>query len=210
MRHPRTYLATGGALGLLLLALVLTAGPEAELAPPEADAATIQEPACTPSAMPVEGRASPYDSASVRLGETVVKVCYGRPSARGRTMIGGEDVPFGELWRTGANEPTVLHTTGPLRFAGIDLEEGSYAFYTKPGAEEWDFFVTRSTTHWGIQITEEVRAQEVGSVTLPRERPEDHVETFTIRFGSPAGGSVPMILEWEEFRVTVPLESAGG
>lgn len=197
-----TRLASGGIAGLVALALALPATPAPEAGP------SVQDPVCTPSPMPLEGRASPYDSASVRLGEATIKICYGRPSARGRTMIGGEHVPFGELWRTGANEPTIIHTTGPIRFAGIDLEAGSYAVYTVPGAQEWEFFVTRSTDHWGLQISDEVRAQEVGSATLARERPPEHVETFTIRFGPVSGHSVPMVLEWEEFRVTVPIEGA--
>jgi hypothetical protein len=122
-------------------------------------------------------------------------------------MIGGDDVPFGEPWRTGANEPTVLHTTVPIRVAGISLEPGSYSLYTRPGRDEWQLFVNRSTDRWGIPIDAEVRAQDVDSAILPRERPPEHVETLTIRFGSETDGAVPMVLEWEEFRVTVPIEA---
>jgi hypothetical protein len=197
-----TKLLSGGLAGLVVLALALPTAPAPEVT------SSLQDPVCSPSPMPLDGRASPYDSATVRLGDATIKVCYGRPSARDRTMIGGEHVPFGQLWRTGANEPTVIHATGAIRLAGISLEAGSYALYTIPGAEEWEIFVSRSTDHWGNQITDEVRAQEVGSATLPRERTPEHVETFTIRFGSVSGHSVPMILEWEGFRVRVPLEMA--
>jgi hypothetical protein len=201
MTHTGTYLASGGLAALLVTAFLTLPHPPATDAVP-----TLQAPECAKSAMPLEGRASPLDSASVDLHGTTIKVCYGRPSARGRTMIGGEHVPFGELWRTGANEATVLHTTGPIRFGEVTLEEGSYAIYTRPGAEEWQFYLSRSTGHWGNQITEEVRAQEVGSVTAGRDRPAEHVETLTIRFGQVSEHSVPLILEWEEFRVTVPVE----
>jgi hypothetical protein len=197
-----TRLLSGGLAGLFVLALALPTTPA-----PGVDALS-RNPVCTPSPMPLEGRASPYDSVSVELEGATVKICYGRPSARDRTMIGGEHVPFGQLWRTGANEPTIIHTTGAIRFAGIPLEAGSYAFYSIPGPDEWEFFVTRSTDHWGIRITDEVRAQEVGSATLQREQTPEHVETFTIRFGRVSGHSVPMILEWERFRVTVPIEMA--
>ena len=174
------------------------------------EAMTVIQPECEPADMPLEGRASPYDSASVTVGEAVLKVCYGRPSARDRTMIGGENVPFGQFWRTGANEPTTLHTTAPVSFGGIHLDPGSYAIYTIPGDESWEVFVSRSTERWGIPIDEDVRAQEVGSVTVPRERPEGHVETFTISFGSPADGATEMIMEWEDFRVRLPVEVHGG
>jgi hypothetical protein len=203
MTPTGAHLASGGLIGLFLAALVTLAHAPATDTP-----VTVQPPECATSAMPLEGRASPLDSASVNLHGTTVKVCYGRPSARDRTMIGGEHVPFGELWRTGANEPTVIHTTGPIHFGGVELEPGAYAIYTRPGDQEWTVYLSRSTEHWGNQITDEVRAQEVGSVTVTRERPPEHVETLTLRFGQVSGHSVPFVLEWEEFRVTIPVEMA--
>lgn len=165
-----------------------------------------QEPVCEPAErMPLEGRASPYDSVAVQIGEAAVKICYGRPSARGRTMIGGEAVPFGELWRTGANEPTTLHTTGTLDVAGIRIEPGSYSLYTRPGEESWELFLNSSTDRWGIPIGDDVRTTEVGSATLPRERPPEHVETLTLRFVDASDGGADLVLEWEDFRVTIPV-----
>lgn len=178
-------------------------------APPATAAAVGVQTACVPSPrMPLEGRASPYDSASIALGDATLKVCYGRPSARGRTMIGGEHVPFGQLWRTGANEPTILHLPVAARIAGIALAPGSYSLYTIPGEREWTVILNRSITQWGHEsaYTEEVRAQEVGRGTVMSEPTAEHVETFTIR-GEPAGpGRAEMILEWERTRVRVPIE----
>lgn len=203
------------AIFLTLTTAVTFASP---LAPPEAPglaapllalAPSLQavEPACEPvDRMPLEGRASPYDSVSVTLGDATVKVCYGRPSARGRTMIGGEDVPFGELWRTGANEPTTLHTTGMISFGGIHLDPGSYSIYTIPGDEEWEVFVSRSTDHWGLAIDDDVRGQEVGSVTVPREDPGDHVETMTFSFTEPSNGRTALVLTWEHFQIQLPVQ----
>lgn len=170
--------------------------------------AAAQEPACEPSErMPLEGRQSPYDSAAVQIGEVAVKICYGRPSARGRTLIGGEPHPFGTLWRTGANEPTTLHTTGPIQVAGIALEPGSYSLYTRPGEESWEIFLNRSVDRWGIPINEAVREHEVGSASVPRLRPESHVETLTFRFDDVTGEGADLILEWEEFRVVIPVRA---
>ncbi len=197
-----------------LLALVhppAAAADQMTSSPASATAALVEaDPECEPSDMPLEGRASPFDSTSVSVGDAVLKVCYGRPSARGRTMIGGEHVPFGQLWRTGANEPTTLHVTAPISLGGIHLDPGSYAIYTMPGGEDWEIFVSRSTDHWGIQIDEDVRAQEVGSVTVPRERPDEHVETFTISFTPPTAEGTEMVMEWEHFRVRLPVEVHGG
>ncbi len=199
---------------LAVLALLNPPAAAADETPPSpeaAPAASVEvDPECEPSDMPLEGRASPYDSASVSVGDAVLKICYGRPSARGRTMIGGEHVPFGQLWRTGANEPTTLHVTAPVSLGGIHLDPGSYAVYTIPGDEDWEIFVSRSTDHWGLQIDEDVRDQEVGSVTVPRERPDEHVETFTISFTPPTAQGTEVIMEWEDFRVRLPVEVHGG
>jgi hypothetical protein len=207
-------LASFSAFGLAL-ALWLGAGlASPDAVPPAGWTADVPvsavQPACEPvDRMPLEGRASPYDSVAVTLGGTEVKLCYGRPSARGRTMIGGEAVPFGELWRAGANEPTTLHVTGMIGFGNLHLMAGSYSIYTRPGEENWEVYVNRSTDRWGIPINEGVREQEVGSITVPRERPDAHVETLTYRFGEVDGARTELILEWENFRVRIPVESHG-
>jgi len=188
---------------LLFGALSLTAAPTVDVF--ESAPST---PTCQPvERMPLEGRSSPYDSVATSVGAATVKICYGRPSARGRTMIGGEAVPFGRLWRTGANEPTILHTTETIRVGGVVLPEGSYSIYTIPGDETWDVFFSRSTGHWGLAIDEAVRDQEVGSAQVARERPDEHVETFTIDFRTADDGSTHLVMEWEEFLIRLPVEA---
>jgi DUF2911 family protein len=80
--------------------------------------------ACPSRNVPIQGRKSPLDSLTFKVGGQPVKVCYGRPSARGRVMLGGKDVPYGKLWRTGANEPTVFFASVPLTVAGISVTPG--------------------------------------------------------------------------------------
>jgi DUF2911 family protein len=152
--------------------------------------------------LPLATRKSPLDSLSFTIGSTDVKVCYGRPSLRGRHMVGGDAVPFGKLWRTGANEPTMIHTTGPLVIAGIAVPAGSYSFYTVPGPSEWEVIVNRSITQWGEEhnYTDAVKAQEVGRGKVKSESLKDPIEQFTIRWDS---GS--LVLEWETSRVKVPV-----
>ncbi len=187
--------------------LVTAPGPVADVP----DRILIQiDPVCEPvERMPLEGRASPYDSVATTVGEASVKVCYGRPSARGRTMIGGEAVPFGQLWRTGANEATILHTTGPIMVGGVPLPAGSYSIYTIPGEDSWQVFFSRSIDHWGLAITDEVRGQEVGSAEVTRQRPEQHVETFTIDFRNGDDERTHLVMEWEEFRISLPVIGGG-
>lgn len=170
---------------------------------------------------PLEGRASPLDSVTFRVAGQEVKICYGRPSARGRTMIGTPGiagavsqmgvVPFGKIWRTGANEPTLLRTPVALVIAGVSVPAGTYSIYTVPGETEWEIILNRSYSQWGQEgtYTDEVRAQEMGRGTVSSERTDSHVETFTIRAEDLPDGSVHVILEWERTRVRVPVSGGG-
>ena len=116
--------------------------------------------------LPLATRKSPLDSLSFKVGSSDVKVCYGRPSLRGRHMLGGDDVPYGKLWRTGANEPTMIHTSGPLVVAGIKVPAGSYSLYTVPTANEWEVIVNKSITQWG---EEQLHRRGQGPGTRPRQ-----------------------------------------
>jgi hypothetical protein len=209
-------LAPASAIGVLAVVACANAQPAVETAA-AGDAAAVTAPAvafqCVPSPrMPLEGRASPYDSATVQVGDRQLKVCYGRPSARGRTIFGGL-VPWGRLWRTGANEPTILHVPFPAEIAGMRLDPGSYSLYTEPGETAWVVILNRSITQWGHEsaYTAEVRAQEVGRATVATERLDQHVEQFTIR-GEPTAAGAELLLEWERTRVRIPVRvvAAGG
>jgi len=229
--HKTSPLATcvpGAGLALVALALIaapLTASPlstsplgasplsTSPLGASPAGAAplhVVADATCDPMVerMPIDGRVSPYDSTFVQLGQGEVKICYGRPSALGRTLIGGEPHPFGAPWRLGANEPTTLHTDIPIRFGDVALAAGSYSLYAVPGADSWEIVVNAQYDRWGIPISPAVRADDIGSVTVPRMRPPAPVETLTLQFGSPDGGTVPLVIEWEEFRVVVPVSAA--
>lgn len=174
------------------------------LAPPTSPG----DPACvtSASAASLAKRASPLDSVSFEVGGTRVKVCYGRPSARGRTMIGGVNIPLGKLWRTGANEPTMIHTSGPLMLAGLKLEAGTYSLYTIPDKEQWTIIINRSTAQWGDEGSYEgVKKEEVGRGTAAVYPLKEHVEQFTIRPES-KGSWGALVLEWEKTKVVVALK----
>src|SRR5688500_2929118 len=160
-------------------------------------------PVLLPNDVPVKGRQSPLDSLSFTAANQQVKLCYGRPSARGRTMIGGQGIPYGKLWRTGANEPTVIFTPVALEIAGVRVAPGKYSIYTVPGKTEWEVIVNSSTSQWGHEnsYTEEVRSKEMGRGKAPSEKLAAPVETFTIT-AEPASGDVQrLVLAWEKTRV---------
>jgi hypothetical protein len=157
--------------------------------------------------LPLATRKSPLDSVSFTVGGQPVQVCYGRPSLRGRTMLGGEAVPYGKLWRTGANEPTMIHTAAPLSIAGLKVPAGTYSLYTVPGPSEWEVIVNRSITQWGEEhsYTDQVKAQEVGRAKVKAEKTPAAVEQFTIRPDPGTGDATALVLEWQTTRVRIPL-----
>lgn len=165
---------------------------------------------CMPTATgeKLTSRASRYDSTRVAIGGSHALVCYSRPAAKGRTMIGGEAVPYGKLWRTGANEPTIIHLPVAASIAGIDVEPGSYSIYTIPAEGDWTVIVNRSTSQWGHEraYTEEVSKQEVGRATAKSAALPEHVEIFTIRSTPRGATAADLVLEWEKTRVVVPIE----
>jgi len=140
-------------------------------------------------------RPSPYDSVTIAAGPPA-KLCYSRPSMRGRTVFGSPLVPYDSVWRTGANDPTTLHTTGPLELGGIKLDAGRYSITTVPGR-----------TQWQVIVTDQKLAREAGRFTVPAGTTPGPVEQFTIRSVPTGPTTADLVLEWEKTRVTVPVSS---
>lgn len=201
----RTLLSLAGAVALAALGWILLTS----LAPATSVASWAPCPrnwGWAPAWLP---RASPLAAAPVRFSRGHAKICYGRPSLRGRTMLGGDAVPYGSLWRTGANEPTTLHLDVPAELGELYLEPGGYSLYTIPGPDRWQVVVNRSTRQWGLEIfyDETLESQEVGRFTLPAERLDAPVETLTIR-PTPIGGNTwSLDLAWERVRIRIPLRA---
>ena len=152
-------------------------------------------------------RASPPDSVIIRVGGDEAKLCYSAPSARGRTMVGNEDwQPWGQPWRLGANEPTTLHLSFPAEIAGVRVEPGSYALYVVPEPGLWRLHVNGAVERWGIPISEEVRAADVGTGVLPMEPLDRHVETLSFYFVPTGHGSGQLVMDWELNRMRIPLK----
>lgn len=151
-------------------------------------------------------RASPLESSRLELAGGTILVCYGRPSARGRTLFGAEDalVPYGRLWRTGANEPTRLFTDVALDVGGIHLPPGRYSLYTMPYEERWIVALNQSTFHWGNDFSDRVRAQEIGRTVARVDSSAAFVEQLTINLERAAADSARLVISWGHRRVAVP------
>jgi hypothetical protein len=149
-------------------------------------------------------RLSPLGQTDITLESHVGRICYGRPSAKGRVVEGGL-IPFDQPWRVGANEATAIHLPFPARVGGIDLQPGSYSLYAQAGEFEWEFFLNSNAERWGIPIDEGVTAQNIGSFTgLPRTLTEP-VEQFTINWHTHGGDNGHLVLEWGSTRVEIEV-----
>lgn len=163
----------------------------------------------TPSPEQLAGRQSPLDSIEGQIGGQTMKVCYGRPSARGRTMVGGVE-QFDQPWRLGANEATSIHLPFAAEIAGVRVEPGSYSIYAIPGTTQWQVVVNRAAQRWGVPINSGVRAEDVGAGTVRPEPVSEHVEQLTLRFAPASGNSTELIYEWEKTRVRIPIRKVAG
>ncbi|CAN5799790.1 hypothetical protein BH23GEM9_BH23GEM9_16360 [soil metagenome] len=137
------------------------------------------------------GPLSPRDTAAASVAGARILVDYSRPSARGRTVMGGL-VPWGELWRTGANDATQLITDRPLQFGDVRLDPGSYSVFTVPGEQAWQLIFNRRTDISGL---ERDPAQDVGQVTMQVHPLPSHVEQLTITV-EPAGSGGELRIQW--------------
>lgn len=164
-------------------------------------------------------RPSPIGIAKAHLGDTYVKVTYGRPYMRGRAIFGdpadGETylVPLGQLWRTGANEATEITTTGPLRIAGEELPAGTYSVFTIPGVESWTIKFNRQLGMDGPGRLDPVsgaftptydEADDVLVVEVPVTALDEDVDQFTIEF-EPVAAPTHLVFRWERTAVRVPV-----
>ncbi len=171
-------------------------------------------------------RLSPLDSVSAVLGQARIEVRYGRPSMRGRRIF-GRLVPWGEIWRTGANEATHLRTTADLRLGETRLPAGHYTLWTVPTRDGWTLIVNEQTGQWGTQYDPQ---RDVARLSMRTERLRRPVETFTIGVEGTEGAeetdegpaeateertdeaerAAPsrgrLWMEWERYRASVPFE----
>ena len=147
-------------------------------------------------------RVSPPANASCDLGGgKSITVDYSSPRMDGRKIYGGL-VPYGEVWRAGANKATTFVTTADLKVGGKDVPAGSYTLFTLPTAEKWTLIISKKTGEWGIPYpgadSDFVRL-EMKASSLPSP-----VENFTIAFDK-SGNGCTLRMDWETTRASVEI-----
>lgn len=137
---------------------------------------------------------SPEGFVRQKVGYTTVEVNYCRPSMRGR-LIFGEVVPFGEVWRTGANASTKISFSEEVTLEGHKVPAGKYALYTIPGEKEWTVILSKNTRLWGAYGYSE--ADDLLRFKVNPVKSTYHFETFTIDVGELTQTSATLQLMWE-------------
>jgi len=144
---------------------------------------------------------SPAAKMEQTVGLTDITLEYSRPSKRDRVVF-GELVPMDEVWRTGANKNTIITTNSALIFGKDTLKAGTYALFTKPGAQEWSVYFYTDTENWGTP--EEWKSENVAlEVKVKATALNDVVETFTIGLESISMNDAVLALSWDKTKVAV-------
>lgn len=149
-------------------------------------------------------QASPSAKIEQAVGLTEVSVEYSRPSARGRSVY-GELVPFGKLWRTGANGNTIITFSQDVTIGGKKLPKGEYALYTLPKADSWDVIFYADTNNWGLPEKWDDK-KEIVRTTVKPEFLSRNVETFTIGINQLDNDFGFIEIAWEKTMVAVKFD----
>ncbi|MFT4760437.1 MAG: hypothetical protein ACI9XO_003275 [Paraglaciecola sp.] len=148
--------------------------------------------------------ASPSSKMEQEVGLTTVTVEYSRPSAKGRKIFAADGlVPYGEMWRTGANSATKVTFSDDVKVAGKDLKAGSYALLSKPGATVWNIhFHKYDKGSWSSYKDK----TPVLAVDAKPVKMNINVESFLINIGDMKGNTAHLALIWENTMVGIPFE----
>ncbi|MBX0333943.1 DUF2911 domain-containing protein [Pontibacter sp. HSC-14F20] len=144
-------------------------------------------------------KASPAATATGKVGNTTITINYSSPSVKGRT-IWGELVPYGKVWRAGANEATTITTDQDVMVEGKKLSAGTYSFYTIPGEDEWTIIFNKTNKQWGTQYDEKQDALRVMAKPRKASSMSERLVYDVTKDG--------IVLRWENLEVPVKVQAA--
>jgi len=145
---------------------------------------------------------SPSQTIKQEFGITNVELTYSRPNIKGRKVY-GDLVPYGKVWRTGANAATRIKFADDVQVGGVDVKAGDYVIYTIPTANEWEVIINKGITNWGsdgYKQEDDVARFKVKPMTLTQP-----VETFTMQFANLKANSTELHIMWDRTAVSVPI-----
>ncbi|HEX5491711.1 MAG TPA: DUF2911 domain-containing protein, partial [Candidatus Udaeobacter sp.] len=145
---------------------------------------------------------SQHATVKQRVGLTDVEIDYSRPNKNNREIFGGL-VPYGKLWRTGANAVTKISFSKPVALGGKQIPAGEYALFTIPTVDEWTIIISKDAK---VQSAADYKQEnDAARITAKPEPNPNTVETFTISLGDVKGASATLNFLWDKTRVPVKL-----
>ena len=144
---------------------------------------------------------SPTQTVQQDFGISSMQLIYSRPGMRGRKIF-GDLVPFGKVWRTGANSATRIKFNDDVSIGGQPLKAGEYALYTIPKEAEWEVIINKGSANWGTDYKQE---DDILRVKVKPVKLNDAVETFTMQFDNVKSTSADLKIMWEKTAVAVPI-----
>lgn len=144
---------------------------------------------------------SPTQTIQQDFGVSSLQLIYSRPGMKGRKIF-GDLVPFGKVWRTGANAATRIKFNDDVSVGGQPLKAGEYALYTIPGENEWVVIINKGSANWGTDYKQE---DDLLRVKVKSAKLNDPVESFTMQFDNVKANSADLKIMWEKTAVAVPI-----
>jgi hypothetical protein len=183
---------------ILTLAFAATLGASAQMS-------NMDMPA-KQSAAPDKPLASPAAQTDVTLDGTTITINYNSPAMRGRVIMGGL-VPYGQVWRTGANPATSFVTTGNLKIGSLSVPAGKYTLYTLPATPgtPWLLIINKQTGQWGTVYKQDM---DLGRTPLHYEKLPSAQESMTITFEHTEKKSTYLHIKWDTTDESVKIEAA--
>lgn len=150
--------------------------------------------------------ASPMDLALYRdkNDAAVARIIYSRPQKRNREIF-GKLVPYGEVWRTGANEATELTLYKDMKVADATVQAGTYTLYTIPGENDWTVILNNKTNTWGAY--EYTSKEDKVRINVPVRKAPNTIESLSMAFEE-AGNGADLLIGWDDRYVKIPFKNA--
>lgn len=144
---------------------------------------------------------SPPAETSATIGGKKINIKYSSPRIRGRKIMGAL-VPFGQVWRTGADSATSMSTEANLQIGDLKLPKGNYAIYTVPQPNEWTLIISKELGQWG---TEYHQAKDFGRTKMSVKALAAPAENFEIKIASQTGNNGLLTMTWEKTQASIPV-----
>ena len=147
--------------------------------------------------------ASPRQVITQQFSVSQITVDYGRPSVRGRKIF-GELVPYGKIWRLGANQATSITFYQPVKFGGLPVKKGDYAIFVTPEAHQWTVVLNYDSNAWGAYSYDP--NENAIEFTVPVTQTKELQESLEFSFEAISNDKVNLVIRWEYLKVEIPIE----